>query len=318
MTSHENSHRQEIPVRIERKLAGQQRAPAVMIAHHRFGTCADPFHRPAERPGGQQNGRKLRIDFVPNAEGAADIPRMHTKTSWVRTGDVGELVADRGCALAGQVDVVDPRARIIAGETRFRLHRIAGDALGAEVGAHDAMSLGESRIGGCAIAILIFERQVTGDLGMKLRRRRRDRIRSFDHGRQVAIAHGNPLGGILRRRLCFGDHERDRLTDEAHAVAGERRALRDLERRTVLALDMRDRPRRFGAGARDILAGEHGQHSGRRPRRAHVQCGDLRVRTIRAQEASIDLPWQVPVGGIAPATGDQAKVLASAGESVAH
>ena len=107
------------------------------------------------------------------------------------------------------------------------------------------MGCGEGRIGGGAIAVLVFDREVAGDVGMKLRRGRRHRVRRVDHRCEIAVVDDDPLGGVLRRGLALRDHERDRLTDETHPAVGEGGALRDLERRAVLALEMRDRSRTF-------------------------------------------------------------------------
>ena len=98
---------------------------------------------------------------------------------------------------------------------------------------------GEGRLGG-AVTVLVVHRQVPGHVGMELRLCRQ-RVGGVDHRRQVAIAHDDPLGGILRRGLAVGDHERHRLADEPHAAMGERVAMRHLQRRPVLALEVRQR-----------------------------------------------------------------------------
>ena len=171
---------------------------------------------------------------------------------------------------------------------------------------------------GGAVAVLVVHRQVAGHVGMQLRRPRRQRVGGVDHRRQVAIAHDDPLGGILRRGLAVGDDQRHRLADEPHPPMGERVAMRDLERGPVLALEMRQRTGVLDAGAHQVVAGEHGAHARARQGLTRIERGDFGMGAIGAQEPAMQLSRQAPVGGETPASGDQTKVLAPAFERVAH
>jgi len=64
-----------------------------------------------------------------------------------------------------------------------------------------------------AIAALVLEREVAGDVGVELRHARAGRGVETDHRGQLAVFDRDVLGGVLRERQRIGNDERDRLAD---------------------------------------------------------------------------------------------------------
>ena len=229
-----------------------------------------------------------------------------------------ELGLDAGHALGRHVDVVGSVAGIVGRHAGLRLHRIAGDALRAQLDAHDVARTGESRIGGRAVAVLVFHRDVSGHVGVNRGRRCRERVLGLGHSRQVSIVDGDLLCRVLRRPFAVRHHERDRLADEPDPPLRERRAMRDSDDRAFPGLEIRHRPRALEAGLRQVLAAKHAEHARHLRCRFGVEAYDLRVCAIGAQEISIDLARQVPVCRVLPLPRNQTKVLAPAVERPAH
>ena len=120
-----------------------------------------------------------------------------------------------------------------------------------------------------------------------------------DHRRQILIFDLDEIGRIDRRSRRLGDHHRDLLAGEAHAVAGQHRPLRHDAFHAAAAREMRHRRQSAEARIDDVGAGEDGDHAGRAPGRAGVDRADLRMGAVGAAEHGVKLARQVPVGGIA-------------------
>jgi hypothetical protein len=162
-------------------------------------------------------------------------------------------------------------------------------------------------------AVFVFEGEISRHVGVELRGRRGERIRGIDDDREIAVIDRDPLGCLLRGPLAFRHHECDRFADVAHAAERQRVAVRHLQRRTVLALE-RDRVRAPETGVDQILAHEDREHAGGRRRCGDVDRRDLGMGAVRAHEVPVGLPRQIPVGGVAPLSGDKAEILAPAFE----
>src|SRR5437899_958217 len=65
----------------------------------------------------------------------------------------------------------------------------------------------------------------------------RDRVRGRDDRRQRLPIDDDTLGAVARGERRLGDDHRDGLADEANAIDGQRKGIRDEERRAVGALE---------------------------------------------------------------------------------
>ncbi len=170
----------------------------------------------------------------------------------------------------------------------------------------------ESTRHGVAIAVLVLEGEIVGQAVVQPDRPLRQAIGGIDDDRQVLVIDGDPLGGILRDILGFGDDQRHRLADEAHAPVRQCRAKRIAQGAAAHALEERERRRALPTGRDHVLAGHDVQHAGKRPGFSGIDADDPRMRAVGAQEMRAHLPRQVVIGGVAATAGDQAEILAAA------
>ena len=152
------------------------------------------------------------------------------KRSTGKPGDLRQRVFDVADALRRRGELERVARCIVGGDSGFRLHRIAGDALRPNLDAHHVSRRRHRRIGGLAIAVLVFERQIAGHLVVNAHRARGAGIGGFDQHRQVLVVHLDQFGGILRHVLGLGDDHRDRLADEADAFVRQPETRRHVER----------------------------------------------------------------------------------------
>jgi hypothetical protein len=132
------------------------------------------------------------------------------------------------------------------------------------------------------------------------------------HRRQRHDIELDGFGGVARLRRRLGDDEGDGVADEAHLVEGEREPQRLVHRRAVAVLERDIALERAVAGGREVLAGEHAEHAGQRPRGGRVDAADDAVGVAAAHHHGIGLPGNVEVVGIAAVALHQARVLGAA------
>ena len=93
-------------------------------------------------------------------------------------------------------------------------------------------------------------------------------LRVVDDGWQRLVVDVDQLGRVFGEVEALGDHQRDRITDEAHLVFGQRWAGRlgtvRPDRSVPLLLDVRV----------EVGSGEHPAHPGQRERRGHLDAPD--------------------------------------------
>ena len=166
-------------------------------------------------------------------------------------------------------------------------------------------------------AVLVFHGEIAGHVRMQLWCTCRQRILRLDHGRKIAIFDRNVLDAVARGGFALRHHERHRLADKAHALVRERMAVRQLERASALAFHEHDRRRGLEGGLHHVRAGQDGEHAGHGERRAGIDRHDLGVGMVAAQEAAMRLTFQIPVGGVFAASGNEASILAPAFHAVA-
>src|SRR5262249_31009774 len=154
--------------------------------------------------------------------------------------------------------------------------------------------------------------EVAGHVRMQLRRPGRERGLRVDHGRKIAVFDRDTLGGVLGRGLALRDHERHWLAPEAHALVCQRMAMRQLEGTSVLALHENDRGRRLDRALDHVGAGQDREHTWNRQGSAGVDRYDFGMSVVAAQEPTMRLSLEVPVGGVFAVSGHESKILAPA------
>ena len=120
---------------------------------------------------------------------------------------------------------------------RARLDRVHHQALIDQRQAHDMRRLGEGLGDLVLVAIVIVERDIARHVIPDLRRAGLRRLARADHRGQRLDVERDRFGGVLGLRDRLRDHAGDRIADEAHFVAGERRPRRIADRRAVAALE---------------------------------------------------------------------------------
>src|SRR5882672_10320881 len=132
-----------------------------------------------------------------------------------------------------------------------------------------------------------------------------------DRRRQLAVLDRDVLRGVLRERQSLGDDEGDRLADVVDLTLGERwpeRFLLLLPAHAFVGDAARERlPARGGV----VLAGEDQTHALAGLGGGRVDRDDVGVRAVRSQEERVELAGKVPVRGVAPAAGQQPRILAA-------
>ena len=125
----------------------------------------------------------------------------------------------------------------------------------------------------------------------------------IDDGRPGIVVHAEPGGGVFGGVAIGGDHGRDRLAHVAHERPRQHR---------LLGLDVaRQRRARADAvaGHELVAAGGDGRHALGAQRRAGVDPGETRVSVDAAHERHVQQARQLDVAHVAPAPGEQARVL---------
>ena len=139
----------------------------------------------------------------------------------------------------------------------------------------------------------------------------------FGSARQLVVIDAHRLGGVLRLRQRFRDHDRDRLADIADAVRRQHRHRGRKHRLAVAAGKHRDRRDRAEPVGRRILAAVDAEHARHRARRREIDRADRRMADRRAHEHAIGLVRHGQVVGEPAAAGQQRLVLAAQGAMIA-
>jgi hypothetical protein len=172
--------------------------------------------------------------------------------------------------------------------------------------------LGKRGFGRGECTVFVFHAEVAGHVRMQQRRPGRERGLRVDHGRKIAVFDRDTLGAVLGRGFALRDHERHWLAHEAHALVRQRMAMRQLEGTSALSLHEHDRRRRLERGLDHVGAGQDGEHTRNRQSRACVDRYDLCMSVVAAQEPTMRLSLEVPVGGVFAVPGHESKILTPA------
>ena len=116
--------RQEMAVRVERKLGGLLVVAAVVVGHEAGRALVGPLHRPAERARGMQDADVLRIDLRLHAERAADVAGDHVHLVGRDLQDVDQTGLQAHHALAARVQREPLVGGVVVADRRARLDRV--------------------------------------------------------------------------------------------------------------------------------------------------------------------------------------------------
>ncbi len=275
---------EELAVLVERKLGFSHVVAALRVGDKAFAPLADPFDRPADFRAGPGDDRFFGIVELLHAEAAADVGRhdpqlvlrnVEDESAHQQPHHVRELARSPERVLAGR--------RVVFGDRRARLHRIADQPVVDEADARHMRGLAESGIGRRLVAERPVAAQIVRHVVEQKRRVALDGVEHADDRRQHLIIDDQRVGGALRLLARLRHDEGDRIADMAHLALRQRRMRRLLHRQAVLAGDAPAAGQSADAGGLEIFAGEHGEHARHGKRRGRVD----RLDSRRAHAASV-------------------------------
>ena len=170
----------------------------------------------------------------------------------------------------------------------------------------------ERRIDLVGVAVMIVERDVVGDVVVKLRRARFCRLSGIGHGGQRLDVEFDGFRRVSGLRQRFRDHERDGIADEAHLVGRKRRAVGLQQRRAVAALQRQAAGEGVVAGGRQIGAGPDPEHAGHRLGRRGIDALDDAMGMGGAHNPGIGLSGEGEIVGVFALAAHQRVVLLAA------
>ena len=203
------------------------------------------------------------------------------------------------------------RLRVVLRERRARLHRVDHHAGVVEPDAGYVVGAGERRLDRLLVAHVEVEEDIAGGGVPELRGVGLERPFDGRGGGQKRDLERDGLRRVARLGEGLGDHHRHRIADMAHPPDRERRARRHVGRRSVAVLHRHRAGDLADAVGFEVGAGIDREHAGRAGYGGGVERGDLAMPRGRAQEHGIGLARRVVVVGVAPAAGEQARVLGS-------
>ena len=168
---------------------------------------------------------------------------------------------------------------------------------------------GEGRVDLRGVAIVIIERDVVGDVIVKLRRAGLCGFGGIGDGGQRLDVELDGFRGIARLRQRFGHHEGDGIADEAHLVGRQRMAVGLQQRRAVAALQRQAAGEGIVAGGRHVGAGPHAEHARHRLGGCGVDAPDDAVGVAGADDPGIGLAGQAEIVGVFALAAHQRVVL---------
>ena len=240
----------------------------------------------------------LGIDDELGAEAPAHVGREHAHLVGGEVEQVGDELADLMRHLGG-----GPHRQLAEGRVPVRhepagLHRLAAATADAQADRGHPRRRAQRRLDVPA-SKRHAPGHVVGDVVVDGGCARREGLRR----RQGLVLHLQQLARVLRRVAAVRHHRGHRLAHEAGAVARERGEV------VPAQLGVR---RHHGHGASrgpEIGEGHHVHHPRVDAGPGRIDAGDARVRVRAAQEHRVEQAGQRDVRHVAPAAGEQARVL---------
>ena len=307
---------EKLAVLVERQLGLGDVVATLGVGDETLAALADPLDRPRELAGRPGDHGFLGVVELLDPEAAAHVGRHHAQLvlrdvqheePHQQADDVRELAGRPQRVLAGR--------RIVFGDRRARLHRIADQAIVDQADARDMRGLPECGLGRRRVAERPIAAQVTRHVVEQERRPGLDCIEHADHGGQHVIVDRDRLGGARRLLARFGDHEGDGVADMAHLALRQGGMRRLLHGQPVLAGDAPAAGQPAHAVGLEVRAGHHRQHARHGERIRGIDRCDDRVGVRRAHEHARGHVGTLDVGHVIAAAGEEAQVLLAARRS---
>ncbi len=254
-----------------------------------FEPVLDPFHRTAGKLRGNADQHDIGKHRLLVAEAAAGIGRRTKAEAAARHFQRARhhrMQAERAHEI--REHVIGVLARIVFGDDAAGLHRRAGIARIADGDGDRARGLCES-----LLRVAVAEAALAHEIGAQLfvqdragRIERRDRV---DHGCKRFVIDLDQIEGVFREIAAFGNRDRDRLADIAHAVDRDRPAF-----------DRRLHADHETGGMRcDVGAGQNRRDAGKLARRVSVRIAVMRACACGERRmAACSVPGRTPRSSI--------------------
>jgi hypothetical protein len=126
---------------------------------------------------------------------------------------------------------------IVFRDRRTWLHRVRHQPVVDQFHGHDIGGLAKGFLDRGVVADMPVVNHITRRFRVKLRRARLQRRANVGDDRQFLVVDHHGFGRVLGLVLGFGDHDRDRLADEAHGLRRHRRPRAHLHPGAVLGGD---------------------------------------------------------------------------------
>ena len=174
----------------------------------------------------------------------------------------------------GTCSVIALGLAVEGGKRHARLHRDHGDAGVDDVELCHMRGAGEGRVDLGGVAIVVVERDVVGDVVVKLRRAGLGGFRRIGHGGQGLDVDLDGFAGIARLRQRLRHHDGEGIADKAHLVARKRRAVGLQQRRAVAVLQRQAAGEGVVVGGGEVLCRPNAEHARHRLRGLGVDALD--------------------------------------------
>ncbi len=291
-----------VPSRVERDLHVEEAVRALHVAAaHVLEAVLDEAHRNAELPREIADEHGV-LDAALHAVAAADVDvEVHAH------GVAGQAQRTRGLVrelrhLDRRPDVEDACADVPLRGDAEGLDRHGGAAPPCRAERYPVLGPGEGLFDRPPDELAAIE-QVRAVRQVNERSAGGKCFLRIDHVRQRFVLDFDQFGRILGERARIGDHGRDPFARVANDVPGEREA------RHLGCVDA-DR-QRIGVRA-ELLARKNAEHPGRGACRSRIDRDDARARVRRGDERDVLHSRKRDVGDVAPAAGDEARMLLGA------
>ncbi len=226
---HVDVEREKFAGLVERQGRLDNRVARLVVGKEALGAAGQPAHRPPDLFRGNEQRRVFGVAGGAHAKAAADIAAHDAHPLGRHAEALRDVLAQHEGALRGAGENVAIAGAVVAGQRAARLHRRHDDALVDEPHPRNVRGAGKRLLDVMPVGAgkaRPVERDIARRLGPDLRRLRPDRGGDIGHRRAHVIIHQHPLGSIARGRVGFGHHQRHRVADMPHHIAGQRRARR--------------------------------------------------------------------------------------------
>ena len=294
------AHGEEMTVLVQRQLAIEFLRSAMMVGQEGAGARVVPFHGTTQRARAMEGAEIFGEHGALEAEGAAHVDGDEADLLQRDLHHFSHIGLRAIHALRGRVEGEALVRRVIFGEAGARLHGVDDDAAVEQAQLRHMGRGFEGRLHGVAVAEVIVERHIAGDIIENLRGARLHRIAHFhDGGQRINLDHDG-LGGVLRLAGGLRDHAGDGIAHIGHLAARQRIAL-GLDKGRAIAVGQ---GHAMGidavTGGLEIRRRVDGEHAGHGAGRAHIDVADHAMGLTGGDHGQIGLAGRVHIVRIGP------------------